>query len=41
MDPRALGEALLAVSVTPVVSIAMALFVFGGVFFLLKRLDRK
>ena len=41
MDPRALGEALLTVSLTPVISVAMSLFVILGVIFVVRKVDRK
>lgn len=41
MDPQALGEALVAVAVTPVVSAGMALLVIAGIIALAKRIYRQ
>ncbi len=41
MDARALGEALLTVAVTPVVSAAMALAVVVGIIALARRIYRQ
>lgn len=40
MDVRALGEALLAVAITPVVSITLAFLVVAGIIFLAMKVAR-
>jgi hypothetical protein len=40
MDPNALLETVLAVGVTPVASIAMALIVFAGIVMLVRKTYR-
>ena len=40
MDPNALFETVLAVGITPVASIAMALLVFGGIVLLVRKTYR-
>lgn len=41
MDPKAILEAIVAVGLTPVVSIGMALLVVGGIIYLVRKLNRE
>jgi hypothetical protein len=41
MDTRAFGEALLAVAMTPVISVGMALAVVAGILMILRKADRR
>ncbi len=41
MDPKAFGEALLAVGVTPIISVGMALVVVAGLLALIRKADHR
>lgn len=40
MDPRALWETVIAVGITPLASLILALAVAAGIYFLVRRTDR-